>query len=849
MPELSLRLLGGFEAEVSGESVAVPTRKARALLAYLAMKRGGAVARETAAALLWSRSAPKQAAASLNQAVYSLRKAFEAAAVDAALVAEADALRLPVDGLCVDVWRFEDGARGDDRDRLAETAALFRGPFLEGFAVSEPEFDDWASLERSRLGDVATAVGSRWIEALSDAPSDERLAAAAAWLLQVDPLSETAYRALMLHHAERGAPSAALAHFERLRAALDSELGVEPAQATVDLRRRIQSGAPRSPRRPAPAPPEPPDIEPPGAPIRAAARRLLAKRWRPGVVALFALIVVGALLLGPGAPPADEPEDPPAPQSEPPRLLVPPFRASDQDADAAALGAALSEELTTELATLDGLEVVSRATAFADVDWTPEAARRFGVGYYLEGVLWRSETRTTLNLRLVDAETGVSVWSERVAHPTGDALALRDRAAEAARAGVAEGLGLAEPHDDAGSAGTVDAVAYDLYLAGLAEFYRRDPDANARAARLFTDAIARDPAFADARAGLAKAYYRAAFQDQAYADALRMNWMDAYLAMSEQLRREDAGAAADAWTLRARLALRRRDFEGAIAAAESALDIAPGDSDAMEALAEALVYSGDWEQGAETARRALRLNPAVPQRPSFALGLALFAEGRPEEAADAIERAPGEADADSLALLAAAYGGTGRLDDAERALAAMTEALEDRPKFAGRRAAAAFENPRRHTWWRPSLAETVDMFPFTDPAALERLAAGLVAAGAPGETVGYLSVSERDRVGREAFEERLSQGLLIYGRFYPPDGVVPLGGAWRPFFQRLPSADARRPGDRALGPGQVCEEIVSEQFTLPLCGSIFRLDHGAGATGSGAYVMFTELGPLILTEE
>ena len=74
---LELSLLGGFRTRtVQGEAVPLPTRKARGLLAYLALHPGEAIPRQTVAALLWSDRAEPQANNSLSQAVSAIRKAL-----------------------------------------------------------------------------------------------------------------------------------------------------------------------------------------------------------------------------------------------------------------------------------------------------------------------------------------------------------------------------------------------------------------------------------------------------------------------------------------------------------------------------------------------------------------------------------------------------------------------------------------------------------------------------------------------------------------------------------------------------------------------------------------------------
>src|SRR5215471_14398364 len=74
---VDLRLFGGFQARLRhGPSLRVPTRKAQALLAYLALPCGVAHPRDKLAALLWGDMREGQARTNLRQTLFMLRKAL-----------------------------------------------------------------------------------------------------------------------------------------------------------------------------------------------------------------------------------------------------------------------------------------------------------------------------------------------------------------------------------------------------------------------------------------------------------------------------------------------------------------------------------------------------------------------------------------------------------------------------------------------------------------------------------------------------------------------------------------------------------------------------------------------------
>src|SRR5262245_8647122 len=109
MARLDLTLLGGFRARLeTGPPLALATRKAQALLAYLALPIGEVHPRDKLASLLWGDMRQAQARASLRQALAAIRRAL--AGVDA-LRSDAAAVALDPAAVDVDALRFEQGVK------------------------------------------------------------------------------------------------------------------------------------------------------------------------------------------------------------------------------------------------------------------------------------------------------------------------------------------------------------------------------------------------------------------------------------------------------------------------------------------------------------------------------------------------------------------------------------------------------------------------------------------------------------------------------------------------------------------------------------------------------------------
>src|SRR5579872_3571322 len=141
--DLRLALLGSPIVEVGGRPLAVDTRKATALLAFLAVE-GGAHRRDTLAGLLWPDADPDRARAALRRTLSTLRSALGGAHLEVA----GDLVSLDRSASRLDVDRFHELVAGNGSlADLEEAVALHRGPFLAGFGLRDSvAFDDWLSL-------------------------------------------------------------------------------------------------------------------------------------------------------------------------------------------------------------------------------------------------------------------------------------------------------------------------------------------------------------------------------------------------------------------------------------------------------------------------------------------------------------------------------------------------------------------------------------------------------------------------------------------------------------------------------------------------------------------------------
>jgi DNA-binding SARP family transcriptional activator len=238
MVPLRINMLGELHVEVDGQPWLAPTsRRACALLGYLALRPGPRRRSEVAAAL-WPDVLDSSARGSLRSAIWDLRRSLGDGLIATRLDVGLD------DGaqLWTDVRAFAEALAAG---RHEEALALQRGPLLDGLD------DEWAVAARDEFDDLADEATVALVDtAVARGDTETAITQARARVTDA-PRDEAAVRALMSALAAAGERAAALAVYRRLADRLRRELGVAPAAATRELAASLRS----SPRRREPAPP------------------------------------------------------------------------------------------------------------------------------------------------------------------------------------------------------------------------------------------------------------------------------------------------------------------------------------------------------------------------------------------------------------------------------------------------------------------------------------------------------------------------------------------------------------------------------------------------------------------
>lgn len=230
-----LKLLGG--AALLGASGSVVGRAGQgyplALLALLVAAGEKGVRRDRLVAHLWPESESSAARHRLSDTLYDLRQTIG----EDAVLSSGEILWASPSLIVVDVQEFEEAVHAGD---AATAARLYEGPFLEGFHLDSPNFEEWLLAERRRLAELY--AGSLETLARGAEGAGDPTRAAEWWerLLAEDPYRSPVALRLMESLVAAGDPATAIRHADTHTRLLREELDMEPPPELMAVVRRIR---------------------------------------------------------------------------------------------------------------------------------------------------------------------------------------------------------------------------------------------------------------------------------------------------------------------------------------------------------------------------------------------------------------------------------------------------------------------------------------------------------------------------------------------------------------------------------------------------------------------------------
>ena len=278
------------------------------------------------------------------------------------------------------------------------------------------------------------------------------------------------------------------------------------------------------------------------------------------------------------------------------RIAILPFSNMSPDSRDEYFADGMTEELITTMSKISSLRVIARTSVMAykaSQKKVSEIARDLGVGTLLEGSVRKAGEKLRISVQLIDAQTSDHLWAESYDRELKDVFAIQTDISRT----VAEALRVqlqSQEKSQIEKSQTENPDAYVLYLKGRAHWATRSEEGINRAIKLFEEAIARDPNYALAIAGLADCYV--------------MLGMYAY-------RRPNA-----VFPTAKELALKALALDDTLAEAHASLS---------ETLSH---FYFDWTKAEVELRRALELNPNFSQAHAWLGTCFLAATGRLDEA-------------------------------------------------------------------------------------------------------------------------------------------------------------------------------------------------------------------------
>lgn len=272
----------------------------------------------------------------------------------------------------------------------------------------------------------------------------------------------------------------------------------------------------------------------------------------------------------------------------------------------------MTEALTTELARISALRVISRESAmeFKGVRKPlSQVAEELKVDAVVEGAVVREGSRVAVTARLIQVRPEKLLWAERYDRDLTSLLGLQN---EVARAVASEIQAKLTPREKALLATTrrVDPQAYEAYVKGHFFLETVTPEGISRAVEYFSRAIDIDPTYAPAYAGLADAYNRAAIHD--YRPA-REAYPAAKVALARAVQLDDT--LAEARVLSGVIRFRFDwDWAGAERDLKSGLALDPNSSRGHLGYSTYLFAMGHMDDAVRVAMRNVELDPLTIQR-------------------------------------------------------------------------------------------------------------------------------------------------------------------------------------------------------------------------------------------
>jgi DNA-binding SARP family transcriptional activator len=465
---LQVRLLGPMTVSRSGTALPLPaSRKVRALFAYLVLAPHP-ITRSRLCDLLWD--VAQDPRGELRWCLSKIRSLIDDPD-HSRVKTQADTIELDLSGCVVDAVEIgsavAQGIEALSADQLTRLSAMFAGEFLDGLEMDRsPVFETWLTAERRRFHGCHAAVLEHLVKIVAE---EEVFPYLEAWL-QLAPFDQRAHEALLNSLAQLGRLHDGEEHLA-LTARLFNAEGLDPAPM-LDLWRAARARAARS------------FGAPKAAPMLAAASGRDTDRTETVSPRRASIAVM---------PFADQPSGMELPGG---------------------IGDGLVHDVITRLAKLRNFFIIAQGSVFALSERSigpQDAARMLNVDYVCSGSARRQGNRLTVMVELVETRTARVVWAEVYNQMLDDTFLVLEEIGNQIVASIASEIETVE-QNSAILKPPSSLDAWEAHHRGLWHMYRFSRTDNEQARQFFQTAVALDPTFSRAHAGLSFTHWQNAFQ-------------------------------------------------------------------------------------------------------------------------------------------------------------------------------------------------------------------------------------------------------------------------------------------------------------------------------------------------
>jgi TolB-like protein len=293
-------------------------------------------------------------------------------------------------------------------------------------------------------------------------------------------------------------------------------------------------------------------------------------------------------------------------------IAVLPFENTSGDPEKDYFSDAITQEIITALSKHRTLLVIARGPSFAFKGRRTDVrsvGSDLGADFVVQGSVGAQNRRFRIRVQLIEVQTGSYIWADQFDREIEDVLQVQDEITATIASRIEPEVGSAE-RSRAERKSESALQAWDLYHLGMKHFYKSSAPDNRESQQFFRRAIELDPTLAQAHAWLSYAEVLEMIYFDAEPDEERLDKAIAIARKGVELDHRDAMTHFTC----GRALLAKKDYQGALAELESAVELNPNLAAVYCGLGDSLAYEGRFSEAFPHFEKAIELSPHDPQR-------------------------------------------------------------------------------------------------------------------------------------------------------------------------------------------------------------------------------------------